>query len=98
MFRTLSSYGRLGHSVYRKSKHTKRYLHAHFHYHPAQKFSVVNTMATRAISVFQNDDTQIELPDVGKCLWTMVTKYVTYNALLILIKPTSKIAIRGVHN
>ncbi|XP_011878376.1 PREDICTED: uncharacterized protein LOC105567795 [Vollenhovia emeryi] len=42
--------GTLSHNVYRKPTHTDRYLHANSHHHPAQKNSVISSLAHRALS------------------------------------------------
>jgi hypothetical protein len=47
--------GNLGHAVYRKNTHTKNYLHASSHHHPTQKIRVLNTLATRAIRIFDEE-------------------------------------------
>ena len=39
--------GKLGCQVYRKKTHTDKYLHAESHHHPAQKTSIIHTLAVR---------------------------------------------------
>jgi len=48
----------LSHQFYRKKTHTKYYLHAYSHHHPAQKLGVLNTLSTRAFRIF--DDEHLE--------------------------------------
>lgn len=43
--------GFFSHQVFRKKTHTKQYLHAKSHHYPAQKLGVLNTLATRALRV-----------------------------------------------
>jgi hypothetical protein len=50
--------GNLGHVVYRKKTHTENYLHASSHHHPTQKLGVLNTLATRAIRI--SDEEHLE--------------------------------------
>lgn len=50
--------GSLGHKVFRKSTHTESYLHTDSHHHPAQKFGVLNTLATLAIRALQISDAE----------------------------------------
>lgn len=60
--------GRLGHSVYRKPTHTDRYLNAASHHHPAQKFSVINSLVHRAVKVSEPDHLPAELNHVRRTL------------------------------
>jgi hypothetical protein len=46
----------LGHTVYRKKTHTENYLHASSHHHPAQKLGVLNTLATRALRISDDEN------------------------------------------
>ncbi len=39
----------------RKATHTESYLHAESHHHPAQKFGVLNTLAIRALRIFDSE-------------------------------------------
>lgn len=41
----------LSHQVFRKKTHTEQYLHASSHHFPAQKMGVLNSLATRALSI-----------------------------------------------
>jgi hypothetical protein len=50
--------GSLSHQVYRKKTHTEQYLHADSHHHPSQKLGVLNTLATRAFRI--SDDEHLE--------------------------------------
>jgi hypothetical protein len=50
--------GNLGHTIYRKKTHTKNYLHTSSHHHPTQKLGVLNTLATRAIRI--SDEEHLE--------------------------------------
>jgi hypothetical protein len=50
--------GSLAHQVYRKKTHTEQYLHAESHHHPAQKLGVLNTLATRALKI--SDDEHLD--------------------------------------
>jgi hypothetical protein len=50
--------GSLSHQVYRKKTHTEQYLHADSHHHPSQKLGVLNTLATRALKI--SDDEHLE--------------------------------------
>ncbi len=43
--------GSFSHQVFRKKTHTEQYLHANSHHFPAQKLGVLNTLATRALRV-----------------------------------------------
>ena len=47
--------GSFSHQVYRKKTHTEKYLHANSHHFPAQKLGVVNTLATRALRVYDEN-------------------------------------------
>ncbi|XP_055858904.1 uncharacterized protein LOC129921196 [Episyrphus balteatus] len=53
--------GSLGHTVYRKSTHTNRYLHADSHHHPANLRSVVSTLFQRAQRICDSDHLSTEL-------------------------------------
>ncbi|KAJ4444747.1 hypothetical protein ANN_06544 [Periplaneta americana] len=53
--------GSLGHSVFRKSTHTKRYLHASSHHHPGVKRSVIKTLTERAHRICDSDNLRAEL-------------------------------------
>lgn len=44
--------GSFSHQVFHKKTHMKQYLHANSHQFPAQKFGVLNTLATRALRVY----------------------------------------------
>lgn len=46
----------LGHKVYRKKTHTENYLHANSHHHPAHKLGVLNTLTTRALRIFDDEN------------------------------------------
>jgi hypothetical protein len=50
--------GSLAHQVYRKKTHTEQYLHVESHHHPAQKLGVLNTLATRAFRI--SDDEHLD--------------------------------------
>jgi hypothetical protein len=50
--------GSLSHQVYRKKNHTEQYLHVDSHHHPSQKLGVLNTLATRAFRI--SDDEHLE--------------------------------------
>jgi len=50
--------GSLVHKVFRKKTHIEQYLHAGSHHHLAQKFGVLETLATRALRIF--DDEHLE--------------------------------------
>jgi hypothetical protein len=50
--------GSLSHQVYRKKTHIEQYLHADSHHHPSQKLGVLNTLATRAFRI--SDDEHLE--------------------------------------
>jgi hypothetical protein len=50
-----NSDGTLRHSVFRKSTHTDRYLHAESHHHPQQKASAIKTLFHRARVVSDKD-------------------------------------------
>jgi hypothetical protein len=50
--------GSLAHQVYRKKTHTEQYLHVNSHHHPAQKLGVLNTLATRAFKI--SDDEHLD--------------------------------------
>lgn len=43
--------GFFSHQVFRKKTHIDQYLHAKSHHYPAQKLGVLNTPATRALRV-----------------------------------------------
>jgi len=45
----------LGHKVYQKNTHTKNYLHASSNHHPTYKIRVLNTLATKAIRIFDEE-------------------------------------------
>ena len=44
--------GSLAHQVYRKKRHTCKYIHVDSHHHPAQNIGVLNTLATRGKWIF----------------------------------------------
>jgi hypothetical protein len=46
----------LGHRFYGKKTHTENYLHTSSHHHPAQKLGVLNTLAMRALRIFNDDN------------------------------------------
>ncbi|XP_050549769.1 uncharacterized protein LOC126910700 [Spodoptera frugiperda] len=60
--------GSLGHSVYRKSTHTDRYLQADSHHHPRQLNSVVTSLTNRAYDLCDEEHLQEELTHVMKVL------------------------------
>ncbi|XP_055842472.1 uncharacterized protein LOC129909411 [Episyrphus balteatus] len=60
--------GSLGHTVYRKSTHTNRYLHADSHHHPANLSSVVSTLFQRAHRICDSDHLSTELLLLDKVL------------------------------
>lgn len=50
----------LSHQVFRMKTHTEQYLHADSHHFPAQKLEVLNTLATRALRVSDENHTEDE--------------------------------------
>ena len=58
------------HQVYRKYTHTDRYLHAKSHNCPTQKISIINTFATRAIRVPDNEHLYQEIKYLKEVLMT----------------------------
>jgi hypothetical protein len=58
--------GTLGHKVFRKKTHTDNYLHADSHHHPSQKMGVLNTMATRAARISDEDHLKEEIDHLTK--------------------------------
>lgn len=60
--------GTIGHTVYRKSTHTDRYLHAASHHHPSNFTSVVSALVNRAIAICDNDHREEELRHVDAAL------------------------------
>ena len=50
--------GSLAHHVYRKKRHTCKYIHADSHHHPVQKMGVLNTLATRSKQI--SDPTHVD--------------------------------------
>jgi hypothetical protein len=58
--------GNLGHAVYRKKTHTENYLHASSHHHPSQKLGVLNTLATRAIRISDEEHLEHEKYHLSK--------------------------------
>jgi len=47
--------GSLSHSMFWKKTHTEQYLHAYSHHFPAQKMGVLNTLATHALRISDNE-------------------------------------------
>jgi len=43
--------GSFSHQVFRRKTHTKQFLHAKSHHFPAQKLGVLNTLATHALRI-----------------------------------------------
>ena len=61
--------GSLGHKFFRKSTHTESYfhaesyhcyLHAKSYHHPSQKLGVLNTLAIRALRIFDSEHLEEE--------------------------------------
>ena len=48
--------GSFSHRVFRKKTHTEQYLHSGSHHFPAQKIGVLNTLATRALRISDDDN------------------------------------------
>lgn len=47
--------GSLSHQVYHKKTYTKQYLHANSHHHPSKILRNLNTLATRALRIFVDE-------------------------------------------
>jgi hypothetical protein len=62
------SNGTLGHTIFRKETHTNRYLNANSHHHPAQIYSVVNTLVTRVKKLTDETHRQCELNNLRTVL------------------------------
>ncbi|KAK5640989.1 hypothetical protein RI129_009536 [Pyrocoelia pectoralis] len=60
--------GTLGHTVYRKSTHTNRYLNSKSHHHPAQLQSVVKTLITRSKRLTDEDNMHQETVNIRTAL------------------------------
>ena len=60
--------GTIGHTVYRKSTHTDRYLHATSHHHPSNLTSVVSSLINRANAICDKDHLNEELKHVDMVL------------------------------
>lgn len=58
--------GLLGHQVCRKKTHTESYLHASSHHHPTHRMGVLNTLAMRAIRIFDEEHLEQEKDHVTK--------------------------------
>jgi len=52
--------GSLAHQVCRKKTHIEQYLHAEFHHHSAQNLGVLNTLATKALRISDEDHLEEE--------------------------------------
>ena len=60
--------GSLGHKVYRKPKHTVRYLHYNSFNHPGIKNSVWKTLINRAKTIYEVDNIEGELEHLRSVL------------------------------
>jgi hypothetical protein len=60
--------GRLGHTVYRKSTHTDRYLNKESNHHPQQKRGVIKTLTNRAIRICEPELLPKELNHLERAL------------------------------
>ncbi|XP_071453563.1 uncharacterized protein [Hetaerina americana] len=60
--------GTLGHSVYRKPKHTDRYLHATSNHHPQQKAGVIKTLFSRAERVSDAESLPAEKKHLNRAM------------------------------
>ncbi|XP_026496530.1 uncharacterized protein LOC113401036 [Vanessa tameamea] len=60
--------GSMSHTVYRKTTHTDRYLHANSHHHPRHLNAVVTSLTNRANDLCDEDHIQSELAHVEKVL------------------------------
>ncbi|XP_064073285.1 uncharacterized protein LOC135193669 [Vanessa tameamea] len=60
--------GSVSHTVYRKTTHTDRYLHANSHHHPRHLNAVVASLTNRAYDLCDEDHLQSELAHVEKVL------------------------------
>jgi hypothetical protein len=58
--------GHLGHQVYRKKTHTESYLHAISHHHPTHKMGVLNTLALKAIRIYDEEHLEKEKDHLTK--------------------------------
>lgn len=47
--------GYFSHEMYPKKTHTEQYIHANSHHFPAQKIGVLNTLATCALRISDDD-------------------------------------------
>lgn len=60
--------GSIGHTVFRKSTHTDRYLHATSHHHPSNLQSVISSLVNRAHKICDPDHLKEELKHVDSAL------------------------------
>jgi len=63
--------GHLGHTVYRKTTHTNRYLNGKSHHHPSSFTSVVASLVNRAFSICDKDHLNNELTHIDRVLETI---------------------------
>lgn len=80
--------GSISHQVYRKTTHTEQYLHASSHHHPTHKIGVLNTLATRALRISDQEHLEKEIEHLIKVF--LKNRYSKHQAIKAINKAKTR--------